>query len=66
VARPPEGFRVTGVKSVRIAPHADGMFPITVAVPGDGAPGLHVMVADVGWDDAELREWTEAVLEVVP
>ena len=65
-ARGPEGFRVTGVGSVRIAPHADGLLPMTVQVPGDGAPGLHVIVADVGWEDTELREWTEAMVEVVP
>jgi glyoxylase-like metal-dependent hydrolase (beta-lactamase superfamily II) len=64
--RAPEGFQITGGKLVRIAPHTDGMFPITVEVPAGGAPGLHVLVADVGWDDAEFREWTEAVLEVVP
>ena len=64
-ARAPEGFRVTGVESVRIAPHTDGLLPMTVQVPGDGAPGLHVIVADVGWEGAELREWTEAVVEVI-
>ena len=56
------------LKSGRIGhePHADGMFPITVGLPSEGPLGLHVTVADVGWDDAEFREWAEAVLEVVP
>jgi glyoxylase-like metal-dependent hydrolase (beta-lactamase superfamily II) len=65
-AHAPRDFRVASGKSVRVASHADGLIPITVEVPRDAAPGLQVMVADVGWDAAELREWTEAVLEVVP
>jgi hypothetical protein len=39
---------------------------MTVLIPGDCRPGLHAIVADVSWEDAEFREWTEAVLEVVP
>jgi len=66
VAHAPESFRVSGVESVRIAPHADGTLQMTVQVPGDGAPGLHVIVADVGCEGAEFHEWTEAVVEVIP
>ncbi len=65
-AHAPEGFRVTGLESVRIAAHAEGLLPMTVQVPGDGALGLHVIVADVGSEEVDLREWTEAVVEVVP
>ena len=64
--RAPQGFRVSRVEPARIAAHADGVLKMTVQVPGDCHPGLHVIVADVGWEEAELREWTEAVLEVVP
>jgi glyoxylase-like metal-dependent hydrolase (beta-lactamase superfamily II) len=65
-AHAPQKFRAAANPSLRIAAHADGLLPITVEVPRDSAPGLYVMVADLAWDDAELREWTEAVLEVVP
>jgi glyoxylase-like metal-dependent hydrolase (beta-lactamase superfamily II) len=66
VVHAPEGFRVPGVGPIRIAPHADGRFPLTVQAPSDAALGLHVIVADVGWEGGELREWTEAVVEVIP
>lgn len=62
----PAGFQVTGRESIRIAPGADGAISFTVQVPADGAAGLHVITADVDWDGTELREWTEAVLEIAP
>lgn len=64
--RLPNGFRMTGVEPTLIAAHADGALKITVQVPRDCRPGLHVIVADVSWEDAEFREWTEAVIEVTP
>lgn len=66
VAQAPDGFQVTGVEPVRIPPHADGLIPMTVQVPADTPPGLGVIVADVSWEDGELREWSEAVIEVLP
>jgi glyoxylase-like metal-dependent hydrolase (beta-lactamase superfamily II) len=66
VAHAPAGFRVTGAEPVRIPPHADDLLPMIVHAPADAPPGLHVLVADVAWGDTHLREWTEAVLEVVP
>ncbi len=62
----PAGFQVTGSESIRTAPGADDAIPFTVQVPADGAAGLHVVIADVGWDDTEFREWIEAVLEIAP
>ncbi len=61
----PEGFQAAGIEPTRIAAHTDGVLKLTVQVPADSRPGLHVVVADVGWEGAELREWTEAVLEVI-
>lgn len=66
VARAPAAFTVSSAGSVRIPRHSEGALPITVRVPPDAAPGPRVIVADVVWDEAELREWTEAVLDVVP
>ncbi len=65
VVRAPDGFQVSRVEPLRLAPQADGRLPVTVQAPGDEAPGLRVIVADVAWEDGELREWTEAVLEVI-
>jgi len=64
--RAPPGFAVTGGEPADIASHTDGALKLTVQVPNDCPPGLHVIVADVAWENAELREWSEAVLEVVP
>ena len=64
-ARLPEGFQVTRPGPVRIPAGAEGVFPLVVQVDADALAGLRVLVADVGWEDGELREWTEAVLEVV-
>lgn len=66
VARAPADFTVSNAGSVLIPRHSEGHLPITVRVTPDAAPGLRVIVADVAWDEAELRGWTEAVLEVVP
>ena len=62
--RLPEGFRATRPAPVRIPAGGAGVFPLIGEVD-DAVPGLHVLVADVSWEDGELREWTEAVLEVV-
>ena len=62
----PPGFHVNHAGAIRVAAHTDGELAMTVRVPDDGHPGLRVIVADVGWEDMELREWAEAVLEVAP
>jgi glyoxylase-like metal-dependent hydrolase (beta-lactamase superfamily II) len=62
--RAPPGMRISSITSVRIPPHTDGLVPVKVEVPADGVLGLRVIVADVGWEQTELREWTEAILEV--
>ena len=49
---------------VRIPPREEGRVPFTVTVP-EAAAGLHVVTADLGWGDWELREWTEMMVEVV-
>ena len=64
--RAPNGFRATSIEPARIPANADGVLKTKVQVPEDCRPGLHVIVADVSWEDAELRELTEAVLEIVP
>ncbi len=65
-ARCPEGVRVATTGPVRISPHADGSIPLTVQAAAGAAPGIRVIVADVAWEDGDLREWAEAVVEAVP
>lgn len=64
--RCPEGVRAAATGSVRISPQADGSIPLTVQAAAGAAPGIRVIVADVAWEDGDLREWAEAVVEVVP
>jgi glyoxylase-like metal-dependent hydrolase (beta-lactamase superfamily II) len=63
--RAPEGFRCSEVKPARTAAGAEGQLEVTVEVSRAVRTGLHVITADVGWEDGELREWAEAILEVV-
>jgi glyoxylase-like metal-dependent hydrolase (beta-lactamase superfamily II) len=63
--RGPAGLRVSGLKPVRIPAHCDGMLSFSVQVSDNCLSGLLVLTGDVGWEGGELREWTEAVVEVV-
>ncbi|HEY5914572.1 MAG TPA: MBL fold metallo-hydrolase, partial [Verrucomicrobiae bacterium] len=63
--RAPAGLRVASAKSTRIAAHTDGALKVTVRVPQDCPRGLQVVVADVDSEGVQLREWAEAVVEVV-
>jgi hypothetical protein len=48
----------------RLPAHASGAAKFVVQVPQDCPAGLHVVVADVISQGIELREWSEAILEV--
>ena len=50
---------------LRIPPRTEAVARFTLSVP-EGAEGLHILTADVGWSDWELREWTEMMVEVAP
>lgn len=63
--RCPDGFRVSAARAVRIGPRMDGLIDMNVQVPAQAAPGLHVITADVAGKDFKLREWVEAVVEVI-
>jgi len=64
-AHSPEGFPVSQMKPVRIGARADGIINLTVKIPDRTQPGLHEIVADLGWNGVELRQWVEAAIEVV-
>jgi glyoxylase-like metal-dependent hydrolase (beta-lactamase superfamily II) len=66
VAHAPEGLSVSQVDPCRIAAGKEGELTMTVRVAHTSPPGLLVLTADVGWEGAELREWTEGVVEVIP
>jgi glyoxylase-like metal-dependent hydrolase (beta-lactamase superfamily II) len=60
----PASLRVTGGQSLRVAAGANGLLPLTVQAPSDGADGLQVLAVDIAWEGIDLREWTEAVVEL--
>jgi glyoxylase-like metal-dependent hydrolase (beta-lactamase superfamily II) len=62
--RAPEGLEVNAASALQVPPHTDGWLPVTVRVPPHHPPGLLLITADLGWDDMELREWTEAIIEL--
>ena len=62
--RVPQGFRVPDAAPARLPAHASGATKFVVQVPQDCPAGLHVVVADVISQGIELREWSEAILEV--
>lgn len=61
----PAGFKVNEVAPIRVGAHAEGALEISVQVPANINPGLHVLTSDIAWETNELREWAEAVIEVV-
>lgn len=64
-ARAPQGFHVTGAGPVRIAPRSAGALTMTVEIPSNCLAGLHLVTVDISREGAELRDWTEAVLDVI-
>jgi glyoxylase-like metal-dependent hydrolase (beta-lactamase superfamily II) len=61
----PEGWRVAGLAPISVTARAEGLLKVNVQAPRDTEPGVRVITADVAWEDTDLREWTEVVLEVV-
>jgi hypothetical protein len=58
----PAGWRATRAEArVTIPPRREGE---ARAVFQTGAPGLHVVTADIEFGDRRLREWTEALVRV--
>ncbi len=49
---------------VWIAGKSDGAIDLRVTVSGDAKPGLRLVTADVAWEDGELPEWVEALVEI--
>jgi glyoxylase-like metal-dependent hydrolase (beta-lactamase superfamily II) len=66
VLRAPEGLEVSRPAPVRIPARSEGKIEATVKVPAGVAAGLRVITAGLRWEDGDLREWTEALIEVQP
>lgn len=60
----PQAFRVSGPRELALSARSEGAFRFRLEVPADAPLGQHVLLLDIRSAQADLREWTEAVLEV--
>lgn len=62
--RAPEGFRVRpAMASVKIKPGTEGRLAFNVKVPGRVTSAVSLVTLDIKFDDWDLRDWTEAMIE---
>ena len=50
--------------AVRIPAQTEGAVSIGISIPRDTPPGNYLLTADVAWGNWELREWSEAIVQV--
>ncbi len=64
----PKGWVLKGKApgQVWIPPGQEGVIEFTVLPAADAAPGLFILTADVTSPQGELREWTEAMVRILP
>ena len=62
----PEGWVLQSMTPapIRILPVEEGAVEMAISVPGKAPAGTHILTADLRWGDLELREWTEAMVEL--
>ena len=52
--------------TLTIPPRSEASQVFRVKVPKKATPGVAVLTADIKFDGWELREWSEAFIEIVP
>jgi hypothetical protein len=63
----PDGFIVEpGTASIVLDPLAEGEKKFKCRIGKNVPPGVSLITLDVGFDDWDLREWTEAIIEISP
>ena len=64
----PKGWDLvsTTPAAVRIPPREEGSVEVRYGIPKGVAQGGYVLTADVQWPGADLREWTEAMVQIGP
>ena len=63
----PKGFKIdVKAMTLTIPPRAEASQFFRVKVPKKATPGVAVLTADIKFDRWELREWSEAFVEIVP
>jgi glyoxylase-like metal-dependent hydrolase (beta-lactamase superfamily II) len=61
------GFKVDAkATSLTIQPRSEGSQVFKVRVPNKASPGVALFTANIKFDNWELREWTEAFIEIEP
>ncbi|MCH8218928.1 MAG: hypothetical protein IH892_19390 [Planctomycetes bacterium] len=63
--RLPDGFHTDRpAQTVTIPPRSEGQVGYSLRVNASTDPGTYVLTADVEWGPWELRQWTEAIIEI--
>lgn len=64
----PRAWRIEAITPplLCVPPRQEGAVEIKFTVPQDCRPGGYVMSADIQWPGGDLREWTEALIDVEP
>ena len=63
----PSGFKIDAKDiTLTIPPRSEASQVFRVKVPKKATPGVAVLTADIKFDAWDLREWTEAFIEIVP
>ena len=61
------GFKVDAkATSLTIQPRSEGSQVFKVRVPNKASPGVALFTANIKFDNWELKEWTEAFIEIEP
>lgn len=63
--RLPDGFHTDRpAQNVTIPPRSEGQVDYSFRVNASVKPGTYMLTADVEWGPWELRQWTEAIIEI--
>ncbi|HTF16877.1 MAG TPA: MBL fold metallo-hydrolase, partial [Chryseolinea sp.] len=60
----PTGFKAGKTGSIVIPARTEGQYRFKVSVPKKTTTGVALVSVDVSFDNWELREWTEAIIEI--
>ena len=64
---PPAGLQCTPADvSLHISPHREKHVDFRITVAADTPPGVYVITADIAFDNRNLKQWCEGLIEVAP
>lgn len=51
--------------SIKVPPRQEGSMEVTLKLPAEATQDVSVISADLQWENGEVREWTEAMVELI-